>query len=146
MRRREFLPALALSTAAAQTPAPAASTGRLKQCVTRGVFGRGMSFEDTCREAARAGAKGYDLIGPNDWPTLKKYGLIPTMYPPGPGGTISDGINRKESHDALEKAHACRHRRERREWSPEHYRLVRNTERNAGRGRRGQLRGVFQPR
>ena len=103
MRRREFLPALALSTAAAQTPAPAASTGRLKQCVTRGVFGRGMSFEDTCREAARAGAKGYDLIGPNDWPTLKKYGLIPTMYPPGPGGTISDGINRKESHDALEK-------------------------------------------
>ena len=71
--------------------------------MTRGVFGRGMSFEDTCREAARAGAKGYDLIGPNDWPTLKKYGLIPTMYPPGPGGTISDGINRSESHDALEK-------------------------------------------
>jgi hydroxypyruvate isomerase len=62
-----------------------------------------MSFEDTCREAARAGAKGYDLIGPNDWPTLKKYGLIPTMYPPGPGGNITDGINRAESHDALEK-------------------------------------------
>jgi hydroxypyruvate isomerase len=103
MRRREFLPALALSTAAAQNPAPATNAGRLKQCVTRGVFGRGMSFEDTCREAARAGAKGYDLIGPNDWPTLKKYGLIPTMYPPGPGGTISDGINRPESHDALEK-------------------------------------------
>ena len=103
MRRRDFLPALALSTAAAQTPAPAGNSGRLKQCVTRGVFGRGMSFEDTCREAARAGAKGYDLIGPNDWPTLKKYGLIPTMYPPGPGGTISDGINRKESHAALEK-------------------------------------------
>ncbi len=109
MRRREFLPAaLALSTAAAQTPAPANNSGRLKQCVTRGVFGRGMSLEDTCREAARAASKGhilsgYDLIGPNDWPTLKKYGLIPTMYPPGPGGTISDGINRVESHDALEK-------------------------------------------
>lgn len=100
MRRREFIPALALSTAAAQTPA---ETGRLKQCVTRGVFGRGMSFEDTCREAARAGAKGYDLIGPTDWPTLKKHGLIPTMYPPGPGGTISDGINRKEAHAELEK-------------------------------------------
>jgi len=103
MRRREFLPALAVSTAAAQSQTPVSPSGRLKQCVTRGVFGRGLSLEDTCRAAARAGAKGYDLIGPNDWPMLKKYGLIPTMYPPGPGGNISDGINRKESHDALEK-------------------------------------------
>src|SRR3984885_13022116 len=104
MRRRDFLPALALSTAAAQTPAPSGKSGRLKQCVTRGVFGRGMSFEDTCREAARAGAKGYDLIGPNDWPTLKKYGLTPTMYPPGPGGTIPEALNRKENHERLEKS------------------------------------------
>jgi len=101
MRRRDFLPALAVSAAAAQTPS--SKPGRLNQCVTRGVFGRGMSFEDTCRAAARAGAKGYDLIGPADWPTLKKYGLIPTMYPPGPGGTIRDGINRKEAHGDLEK-------------------------------------------
>jgi hydroxypyruvate isomerase len=76
--------------------------------VTRGVFGRGANFEETCRQAARAGVKGYDLIGPADWPALKKYGLIPTMYPPGPGGNISDGINRKESHAALEsKMHAA---------------------------------------
>jgi hydroxypyruvate isomerase len=108
MRRREFLPALALSAAAAQTPAPTARAGRLKQCVTRGVFGHGANFEETCRQAARAGVKGYDLIGPADWPALKKYGLIPTMYPPGPGGNISDGINRKESHAALEsKMHAA---------------------------------------
>ena len=58
--------------------------GRLKQSVTKGVFGRSMAFEDTCREAARLGIKGYDLIGPEDWPTLKKYGLVPAMYPPGP--------------------------------------------------------------
>jgi len=105
MRRREFLPALALSATAAASAQTSATqpSGRLKQCVTRGVFGRGMAFEDTCREAARAGAKGYDLIGPKDWPTLKKYGLIPTMYPPGPGGTIPDGINRKEAHADLER-------------------------------------------
>ena len=84
MRRRDFLPALAASAALAQTSAPERK-GRLKQCVTSGVFGRGMAFEDTCREAARAGCYGYDLIGPKDWPMLKKYGLIPTMYPPGPG-------------------------------------------------------------
>jgi hydroxypyruvate isomerase len=102
MRRRDFLPALAASAALAQTSAPERQ-GRLKQCVTQGVFGRGMSLEDACREAARAGCYGFDLIGPKDWPLLKKYGLIPTMYPPGPGGTIQNALNRTENHAALEK-------------------------------------------
>ena len=106
MRRREFVSSLAATAvaASAQTTAPVVRKGRLKQCVTRGVFAREMSFEDTCREAARLGCKGYDLIGPPDWPMLKKYGLIPTMYPQGPGGTIPDALNRKENHDRLEKA------------------------------------------
>jgi hydroxypyruvate isomerase len=101
MRRRDFLPALAASAAAAQTGAQ--RKGRLKQCVTRGVFGRSMSFEETCRVAAEMGCKGYDLIGPAEWPMLKKYGLIPTMYM-GPGGTIPDALNRTENHGRLEKA------------------------------------------
>ena len=101
MRRRDFLPTLAASAAAAQTSTE--HKGRLKQCVTRGVFGRAMSFEDTCRIAAELGCVGYDLIGPADWPTLKKYGLIPTMYM-GPGGTIPDALNRKENHERIEKA------------------------------------------
>ena len=104
MRRRDFLPVLAASAAAAQTSPPAERKGRLKQCVTRGVFGRNMSFEDTCREAARLGIVGYDLQGPETWPTLKKYGLIPTMYGAGAGGTIRDALNRKENHDKIEKA------------------------------------------
>jgi hydroxypyruvate isomerase len=102
MRRRDFVTALAAVPALAQTPA-LERKGRLKQCVTQGVFGRGSNFEDTCREAARLGCKGYDLRGPADWPTLKKYGLIPTMYP-GPGGTIPDALNRIENHDRLEKS------------------------------------------
>src|SRR5260370_37211738 len=103
MRRRDFFPLVAASAAAAQTSPPAARKGRLKQCVTGGVFGRGMAFEDTCREAARLGIVGYDLQGPNNWPTLKKYGLLPTMYS-GPGGTIPDSLNRKENHEKLEKS------------------------------------------
>ncbi len=63
-----------------------------------------MSFEDTCRTAARLGLKGYDLEGPEQWPMLKKYGLVPTMWPPGPGGTISNALNRTENHAPLEKA------------------------------------------
>jgi hydroxypyruvate isomerase len=101
MKRRNFVTALAASPMLLQAQE---SKGRLKQCVTGGVFAKGMSFEDTCREAARLGIVGYDLRGPADWPILKKYGLIPTMYPPGPGGTIPDALNRVENHDRLEKA------------------------------------------
>jgi hypothetical protein len=56
MRRRDFLPALA-APAFAQT-APVQRKNRLKQGVTRGVFGREMKFEDACRDAARLGIKG----------------------------------------------------------------------------------------
>src|SRR5215212_5889508 len=102
MRRRDFLPALAAPLALAQTPNPVKRKGPFKQGVTRGVFGRGMSLEDSCREAAKLGVTGYDLIGPADWPTLKKYGLTPTMYPGGPGGTIVSALNRRDNHDRLE--------------------------------------------
>src|ERR1700722_19343748 len=100
MRRRDFLPALAASAAFAQTTVQ--RKGRIKQGVTRGVFARGTSLDDCCREAAHLGIKGFDLIGPADWPTLKKYGLVPSMYPPGPGGAIPESLNRKENHERLE--------------------------------------------
>ncbi len=104
MQRRDFVTALAAVPALSSiVAAPQEPKGRLKQCVTQGVFGRGSNFEDTCREAAKLGIVGYDLRGPADWPILKKYGLIPTMYP-GPGGTIPDALNRVENHDRLEKS------------------------------------------
>lgn len=104
MQRREFFISLAVPAfAAGQTESAVERKGRLKQCVTQLVFGPNISFEDGCREAARLGCKGYDLVEPADWPTLKKHGLIPTMYPKGPGGTATDALNRKENHAALEK-------------------------------------------
>jgi hydroxypyruvate isomerase len=96
--------ALAENIQAQTAPPPVQRKGHLKQSVTAGVFGRGMVFEDTCREAARLGCKGYDLIGPAQWPILKKYGLTPAMYPQGPGGTIPDALNRRENHAALDKS------------------------------------------
>ena len=77
--------------------------GRIKQAATRGCFGKGMSLEDICREAARLGLKGLDLIPPDQWPVLKKYGLIPTMAPAA-GHSLTDGINRREAHDKIEPA------------------------------------------
>ncbi len=102
MRRRDFFPVVAASAAWAQAPANS-HTGRLKQTVTRGVFGRGANFEETCKLAASMGIVGYDLIGPADWPTLKKYGLTPTMYPGGGGTGIQNGLNRVENHERFEK-------------------------------------------
>ena len=94
------------SVGASQQAAPApqpppARKGRIKQGVTRGVFARNTPMEDMCREAARLGIKGFDLIGPADWPALKKFGLVPSMYPGGPGGTIPVALNRKENHERL---------------------------------------------
>jgi hydroxypyruvate isomerase len=101
MRRREFVTAAALvgaaTAATAQIEAPPRK-GRLKQCVTGFPFDPKMPFEDRCREAAQLGCVGFDLIGPKDWPVLKKYGLIPTMAPPG-GVTMEDGIIHKETHE-----------------------------------------------
>jgi len=105
MRRRDFLPALAASAAFAQTvPALVPHKGRLKQGVTRGVFGRDpmVTFEDTCREAAKQGVVAYDLVRPADWPILKKYGIVSSMYQ-GPAGSIANGLNKKENHAAFEK-------------------------------------------
>jgi hydroxypyruvate isomerase len=114
MKRRDFLGTVTASLVAARSvaqaqQAPAAASaapvprkGRIKQGVTRGVFARGAALDDCCREAARLGIKGFDLIGPTDWPTLKKYGLVPSMYPGGPGGSIAEALNRPENHARLE--------------------------------------------
>lgn len=92
MTRRDLM---AMPAAAAM-----AGRGRLKQGVTRGCFGKGMAFEDMARHAARLGATGFDLIGEDGWPVLKKYGLTPTMAPGA--GSIREALNRKENHGALE--------------------------------------------
>src|SRR5438093_5740686 len=109
MRRRDFLTGVAaVGTAAvvrAQPPAAVARKGRVRQALMRVNFGAGtkLTFDDMCREAARAGFQGFDLVGPQDWPTLKKYGLVCTMAP-AMGVTIRDGLIRPELHDAIEKA------------------------------------------
>jgi hydroxypyruvate isomerase len=105
MRRRDFvISAVAATTAAAQTPPQVKQRkGRLKQTVMKVVFDPRMSFDEMCRHAAELGVKGMDTIPVQDWPTLKKYGLIPTMGPTG-GVTFQDGLIRKETHNSLEKS------------------------------------------
>jgi hydroxypyruvate isomerase len=95
MTRRTFLPA------AAATPLLAAARkGRLKQSVCRWCY-KEIPLDTLAREAAAMGIKAMDLIGPDEWPAVKKYGLVPTMTTGG--GTIPDGLNRKENHARIEQ-------------------------------------------
>jgi hydroxypyruvate isomerase len=75
--------------------------GRLKQSACRWCY-RDIPLENLAKAGAEIGLKGIDLLNdPNDWPVIKKYGLIPTMV--SGAGTIPDACNRKDLHDKLEK-------------------------------------------
>jgi hydroxypyruvate isomerase len=105
MRRRDFSAAIGLAGFAASALAQTPRKGRLKQCVTAGVFNRNTPLDEMCRVAADLGCVGFDLVQTRDWPTLKKYGLIPTMSSPQASGiTIPDGLNDKANHERLEKS------------------------------------------
>jgi hydroxypyruvate isomerase len=99
MNRRSMLKAAAaapltglLNQARGQTD------GRIKQSVCRWCYDK-MSLDDLCKNAVRMGLKGIDLLNHQDWPTVQKYGLVPSMTP----GTVSIpvGFNRKENHEKL---------------------------------------------
>src|SRR5688572_18451504 len=89
---------------AAAAPAKVARKGRIKQGLWRTNFGADtkLTFDDMCREAARLGCYGFDLIDPMDWPTLRKHGLEPLLAGAGPV-TFENGIIHAEVHDQLEK-------------------------------------------
>jgi hydroxypyruvate isomerase len=93
---------LAAHAGAEGAPAPAAGPlkGRLKQSVCKWCYSK-MSLDDLCAAAVSIGLKAIDLLGPDDWPTVKKHGLICAMAN-GPS-TISDGWNKVEDHDKLVK-------------------------------------------
>jgi hydroxypyruvate isomerase len=74
--------------------------GRLKQSVCAWCY-KSMSLDELCQHAAAIGLSGIDLVDHDQWPTLQKYGLTPTMTPGA--GTIPNGWNRKEHHDVLVK-------------------------------------------
>ncbi|MFN0125659.1 MAG: hydroxypyruvate isomerase family protein [Verrucomicrobiales bacterium] len=69
----------------------------------------GIPLEELCRAGKEIGLTSIDLVGPSDFPTLKKYDLTCAMIGgigiQGPGGVrlggIEKGFNRREYHDAL---------------------------------------------
>src|SRR5579871_1276945 len=100
IRRMTRRAALKLTGATALMAAPPAS-GRLKQSVARWCYAK-MPLEELCRHGAEMGLAGIDLVNdPEEWPTVRKYGLVPLVSPGA--GTIPSAWNRKENHTHLEK-------------------------------------------
>src|SRR6187431_15270 len=114
MDRREFLAgvaaaplALALgepaSVAAAQNT-PAAKRMPIRQSVMASVWGgTKYSFEERCQILSKLGFKGVDLPTREQVPTLRKFGLAPTLMT-GTGTSFQDGLIRKELHAKFEPA------------------------------------------
>lgn len=107
--RRELLKGLAGAVALGAggpliTPAWAADAkpGRIKQSVCLWCYNGFMKREKMELDAfaaacAAMGLKSIELVGPGEWPALKKHGLICAMTP---SHGIPKGLNRVENHDA----------------------------------------------
>lgn len=94
--------ALASFTEALPAQQPAAATRKkIKQSVCRWCYQK-IALDDLCAAAAQMGLFGIDLLDPNEFEIPRRHGLICTMGRAG-GGTIPDGLNRLEHHDAIEQ-------------------------------------------
>ena len=105
MKRRTVLQsALAAGAATFVRPAlPASSTssGRLKQGVSLWCYQKWFTLDELCKEAVRIGLKGIDLVSPDQYATVQKYGLVPSMTAASDPNTIPIGLNRLENHDRV---------------------------------------------
>ncbi len=75
--------------------------GNINHAVCRWCY-QSIPLEDLCKFAKEIGIKGIDLVGPNDWSMLKKYGLHSSMCN-GAEINLVDGWNDKKFHAQLIK-------------------------------------------
>jgi hydroxypyruvate isomerase len=68
--------------------------GRINQSVSRWCYGR-IPLDEFCAVVKKMGLKGIDLMGPKDFPTLKKHGLVCTMVETH---SLTKGLNNKQNH------------------------------------------------
>src|SRR5947208_1507332 len=88
----------------APTPTIAADSpkkGRLKQGVSFWTYQKWFDLDALCKEAVRIGLTGIDLVTPDPFATVQKYGLVPSMTSGTAPNTIPIGLNRLENHDKV---------------------------------------------
>lgn len=64
----------------------------------------GIPLDDLCKAAKNIGLTSIELVGPAEWPTLKKYGLTSAL-PWGAGLGITKGFNDPQYHAELIKSY-----------------------------------------
>jgi len=94
--------ALPSCTSGQKTAKPAAAKGRINHSVAYWCFANHWSLEKTCQIAKSLGLKSVELVGPADFPTLKKYGLVCAIAPNGtPDPPFVKGFNNPKYHDMI---------------------------------------------
>ncbi len=74
--------------------------GRINHSVCRWPYNN-VSLEDLCRASVEIGIKSVEIVGPEDWPVLKEYGLSCAMPRAGDIG-LERGFSDPKYHDELE--------------------------------------------
>ncbi len=107
MNRRNVLKSAVAAAGAAALVRPAlpqasSGGGRLKQSVCYWTYQKWYpDLGEFCKEAARIGLKGIDLVTPDQYATVKAHGLVPAMTSGSGPNTIPIGLNRLENHDKV---------------------------------------------
>lgn len=77
--------------------------GKINHSVCRWCY-QNIPFEDLCKAAKNIGIASIELVGPEEWPILQKYGLTAAL-PWGAGKGITEGFNNPALHDELIKSY-----------------------------------------
>lgn len=95
------MPSLANPTtqAAAMDTSATPLKGNVRHSVSRWTYGH-LSIDRLCQRVRELGFRAIDLVGPEDWPTLKKYGIDSSMCN-GAELNLVDGWIHPEFHDEL---------------------------------------------
>ena len=74
--------------------------GNINHSVSRWTYGD-LSIEALCKTVKQLNFAAIDLVGPEDWPVLKQYGIVSSMCN-GAEISLEDGFIHSELHDELE--------------------------------------------
>jgi hydroxypyruvate isomerase len=77
--------------------------GKINHSVCKWCYGK-IPLDTFAQECKKIGITSVELLGPEDWPTLKKYGLTCAL-PNGAGMGIEKGFNDPALHDELVKSY-----------------------------------------
>jgi hydroxypyruvate isomerase len=113
LNRRSAIKGILASTAALSIPLDLSAYSLPKETIYPGIKLKGtinhsvarwcfdsLDIETLCIEVKKIGITGIDLVGPKDWPILKKYDLVSTMCN-GAELNLVDGFNDTQFHEKL---------------------------------------------